>query len=623
MPAPSQPLLPRKDINRVPDSKYRLVEGSDATLPEPHRSASQDAVASQRRYCTRSRLIAAGAASLVIAMAVAVALVVVGRPASAPGQDAKVRQAAENACSVFCDGSILHAVQSAGVFPNDSKTFVDMPLAVSPAVARSNFHKLGDNPSRAVLKEYVAQHFAPAGSDIDSWEPPDWQPKPSALRNISDKGVREWALQVHALWKDLGRQVRVQDQERHSLLQTPHPYIVPGGRFRENYYWDSYWIVRGLLVCGMTETATNMVNNLLYFVRVFGFVPNGGRVYYLTRSQPPLLADMVAAVHAATGDDRFLRDSLPILVKEYRYWTARTGNETDHTVVIKRGGNVHHLSRYSANTTSPRPESYREDVDLATGGKCKGAGPGGAGALYREVAAGAETGWDFSSRWFEDFSDMCTIRTRAICPVDLNVFMSRFESHLGNLHAAAGKHAEAKTYAAAAANRTASMLSLMYNATTATWNDIRLDGEQIVGNPTLASFLPLWLIDRPPAETMRATAAGLNASALVLPGGVSTSGRATGQQWDFPNAWAPLQHMLFEGLMLVGSAEATALARKISCRWIITMRLAFKSTGAPPRAFLRLLQFLRAPTAIVVPPGPCRRMCWKLLVDAAHAFCCG
>jgi len=72
--------------------------------------------------------------------------------------------------------------------------------------------------------------------------------------------------------------------------------VIPGGRFRESYYWDSYWIVLGLLACDMKETARGLVQNLLDDVANFGFVPNGGRIYYLNRSQPPLLSEMVVTL---------------------------------------------------------------------------------------------------------------------------------------------------------------------------------------------------------------------------------------------------------------------------------------------------------------------------------------
>merc|ERR1719469_1515396 len=100
--------------------------------------------------------------------------------------------------------------------------------------------------------------------------------------------------------------------------------VVPGGRFRETYYWDSYWIVRGLLVSGMFSTARHLVENLLDDVRNFGFVPNGGRIYYLDRSQPPLLTEMVLAVLDASPDDAaraaWLSEVLPVLMMEYEFW---------------------------------------------------------------------------------------------------------------------------------------------------------------------------------------------------------------------------------------------------------------------------------------------------------------
>ena len=77
------------------------------------------------------------------------------------------------------------------------------------------------------------------------------------------------------------------DTERRTLIALPHPFIVPGGRFVETYYWDNYWILKGLLVCGMRETAAGMIRNMLHQLDAFGFVPNGGRIYYLDRSQPP------------------------------------------------------------------------------------------------------------------------------------------------------------------------------------------------------------------------------------------------------------------------------------------------------------------------------------------------
>ena len=105
-------------------------------------------------------------------------------------------------------------------------------------------------------------------------------------------------------------------QQRHSLLALPYPTVVPGGRFRESYYWDTYWIVEGLLVSGLHTSARGTIKNLLSYIESFGFVPNGGRCYYMDRSQPPMLSEMVLAYYRATGDIALLRHALPLLDRE-------------------------------------------------------------------------------------------------------------------------------------------------------------------------------------------------------------------------------------------------------------------------------------------------------------------
>lgn len=46
-----------------------------------------------------------------------------------------------------------------------------------------------------------------------------------------------------------------QTPDQHSLLPLPDHFVIAGDRFREEYYWDSYWIVQGLIICGLVETA--------------------------------------------------------------------------------------------------------------------------------------------------------------------------------------------------------------------------------------------------------------------------------------------------------------------------------------------------------------------------------
>jgi len=209
----------------------------------------------------------------------------------------------DRACSVFCSGPILAAVQTANppLF-NDSKTFVDMPLRVDPEEALAAFDALpatNGAVSRDDLVGFVDAYFVAAGSDLVAATPADWVASPPRLAKIENDTWREFGLALNNIWPDLYRVVNASvfaEPQRYSLLLRDAGLVLPGGRFRETYYWDSYWIVRGLLVCGMVDTAQGVVQNLLDDVSDFGFVPNGGRVYYTQRSQPPLLASMVLDV---------------------------------------------------------------------------------------------------------------------------------------------------------------------------------------------------------------------------------------------------------------------------------------------------------------------------------------
>ena len=209
----------------------------------------------------------------------------------------------DRACSVFCSGPILAAVQTANppLF-NDSKTFVDMPLRVDPEDALAAFDALptlNGAVSRDDLVDFVDTYFVAAGSDLVAASPSDWVASPPRLAKIANDTWREFGLALNNIWPDLYRVVNASvfaEPQRYSLLLREAGLVLPGGRFRETYYWDSYWIVRGLLVCGMVDTAQGVVQNLLDDVSDFGFVPNGGRAYYTQRSQPPLLASMMLEV---------------------------------------------------------------------------------------------------------------------------------------------------------------------------------------------------------------------------------------------------------------------------------------------------------------------------------------
>ena len=163
---------------------------------------------------------------------------------------------------------------------DDPKDAVDAPLACDQKQAHQRWENLGAKPNRERIQNFAQNTFLPPGSDLQPWYPSDHSHFPALLSHLDNDQIRKWASHLNDSWLELGRQpseLTLQFPERSTLLSVPHPFIIPGGRFREAYYWDSYWVVLGLIACDMLETSHNIVNNLLHCVDKYGFVPNGLR----------------------------------------------------------------------------------------------------------------------------------------------------------------------------------------------------------------------------------------------------------------------------------------------------------------------------------------------------------
>ena len=193
----------------------------------------------------------------------------------------------DQACTVYCQGTLLNNVQMSQIFA-DSKTFVDMPMLQDPSAILDAYNQLGQPTDPEALTQFVNEHFAEAGSDLEQWNPDDWQEEPGFITGMADTyEYKDFARSLNDLWSVLGRKTISgveENPQRHSYTPRPYPMVVPGGRFRESYYWDSYWIVRGLLLSDMHETARLVILNFVEDINNFGFVPNGARIYYLDRS---------------------------------------------------------------------------------------------------------------------------------------------------------------------------------------------------------------------------------------------------------------------------------------------------------------------------------------------------
>jgi len=445
-------------------------------------------------------------------------------------------------------GELFAAVQTAAIYP-DGKTFVDaVPCEAPEAILVAYRAARPDSPE--TLKRFVDAHFA---------LPVDPAPVAAAARQTT------LAAHIDALWSQLTR-TTTSAPRWSSLLPLPRPYVVPGGRFREIYYWDSYFTMLGLVESGRGELVAGMVEDFAHLIDRYGHVPNGTRTYYLSRSQPPFFFLMLGLLPGAPGET-YAR-YLPQLKREYEFWmegaAALKPGEAHRRVVALPDGAI--LNRYWDDRDTPRDESFREDTELA---RVSSRPPG---QVFRDIRAAAESGWGFSSRWFADGRTMATIVTTEIVPVDLNSLLYGLENAIvagceqrGEAAAEFRRHAEA---------RRAAIDRYLWDAPAGVYCDYRWTERASIARLSGATLYPLFLgcASQRQADGVAAAVRGT----LLKSGGLVTTPLATGQQWDAPNGWAPLQWIGVSGFNRYGERR---LAETVAHHWLRNVRRVYEESG--------------------------------------------
>jgi alpha,alpha-trehalase len=435
---------------------------------------------------------------------------------------------------------LFEAVQREQVF-TDQKHFVDALPNRDPAQIRADYLARRDS-NGFDIKAFVKDNF------IESGQAESPAPKPGA------------AIDEHIdkLWPVLSR-TYTQVPPYSSLLPLPQPYVVPGGRFREMYYWDSYFTMLGLEQSGDKAQVRQMTDNFAYMIDTYGHIPNGNRTYYLSRSQPPFFAYMVELQARIEGEQAYGR-YLPQLQKEYAYWMAGTQalkpGEAGQHVVKLADGSV--LNRYWDASPTPRQESWLQDVKTA-----EQAPDRPKQEVWRDLRAGAESGWDFSSRWLGDGRNLATIRTTSIVPVDLNSLMFHLERTIAKACATVQNEPCVQAYGQRADLRQRAIDKHLWNTDKGYYVDYDWQQNQPRQALTAAALFPLYT-GLASVEQAQQTADAVR-EGLLRPGGIATTQVNNGQQWDEPNGWAPLQWVAVEGLDRYGQ---TALAQEIGSRFL-------------------------------------------------------
>ncbi|MBM3209790.1 alpha,alpha-trehalase TreF [Candidatus Saccharibacteria bacterium] len=451
-------------------------------------------------------------------------------------------------------GDLFSQVQARRVY-DDGKTFVDLvpKKRVRQIVKEYNLVKQDPNFD---LGDFVSRHFyefAPHKENEGFIMSPAQNPREH----------------VRQLWMQLERRNR---KDRGSLVAVPHEYVVPGGRFSEQFYWDSYFIMLGLAADGYWHMIDGMVRNYAYMIRKFGFIPTANRTYFLSRSQPPFFSHMVKLLGTHRGSKRTMVEYLPAMLSEYRFWMRGSRTLTDSVSMpardrVVRMPNGAILNRYYDNKTTPRPESQLEDIETAE--RARNANKQ---KIFLDLRAAAESGWDFSSRWFKNAQSIESIYTTDIVPVDLNCLLYELEKTIGDTYAIMKQSMLAKKFHKFAERRAEAIRTYCWDENERFFMDYDFREGRSTAHVTLAGVFPLYS-GVASSEQARLVAERLERD-FLKPGGLVMTLIDNGQQWDAPNGWAPLQWVAIVGLRNYGYHE---LAEEIKQRWIKTTEYVFST----------------------------------------------
>lgn len=410
-------------------------------------------------------------------------------------------------------------------------------------------------------------------------------PMPPAVEDLQRRGT----IQVKRLPEVIKKPGQLDPNQihPHGVLYLENKYVVPGGRFNEMYGWDSYFIIRGLLLEGKLELARGMVENFFYEIEHYGCILNANRTYYLSRSQPPFLSSMILAIHdaeKAAGKDnhKWMTKAYGYAVRDHEMWThePHCAGSTG-------------LSRFYDFGDGPAPEGIQDEIDhyravaayfinhphqdrgyvlrnpiesKESAGKIYAVRICDSGIaslddgcaeivnvalsheFYRADRSMRESGFDVTFRFGPH-----GCATHHFTPVCLNSLLYKTEKDLETMATLLGKTEEAQRWCKTAENRQQRIDKYLWDESRGQYFDYNIEAKGHSSYEYLTTYYPLWV---GVATQKQAEAVVSHMSRLERPGGLVMSPYETDSQWDYPYAWAPLQLIAVEGLRRYGFSEA-------------------------------------------------------------------
>ncbi|KAK9511962.1 hypothetical protein O3M35_000516 [Rhynocoris fuscipes] len=484
--------------------------------------------------------------------------------------------------SIFSIGDLLQAVQTAEVFPQE-EDYLEKKLKYPVADVLDNFQTLkkefgGTIPAAESMKSFIRDNFEDQAS-TEPWVPTDWLEEPLIFDRIWDDELKKWALNLNTMWKQLGKKVSKAVCDNPDLFATyclPNGFITTERRNNSMFYWSSYWIINGLLVCGMFRTARGMIDNLTYLLDTVGHIPMGSQMYYEGRTGPPMLALILDLYLTYSGDFDYIQKNINFVIKELEYWDKERSTQVQHK------GKVYKFYRYCRKIAGPRPENYRIDKDIAS------LGISNAEMLERYIAiqSAVESGWHFSSRWVnvrgDNKGNITDTHTQSIIPVDLNSIVHKSFVLLSEWYNILGEYRQKALYQTKAQVLLNSIESVLWNKKNGIWFDYDVFNNKPRNYFYLSNLAPLWTESYTFSrqQVLESTLIYLNRYLMdKYEGGLPASVEYSSEKWDFPNAWPPLQSYIIQGFDKLGLEDGTNVAFHFAQKWIRTVYNGFQKNG--------------------------------------------
>ncbi|TFK27682.1 trehalase [Coprinopsis marcescibilis] len=457
---------------------------------------------------------------------------------------------------IFCAGPLLQTVNVAHVYPDD-KTFIDKASSPTSKPARevlNDFQNISTGTTYGQIVTFLENDFTGEGLELQALALPSFNPNPAFLNNVSDPLCRGFSQAVHGFWTQLIRGTNestlcgTSGRCESTLIPLNHTFVVPGGRFREQYYWDSFWILEGLLESELFDIANATLQNFMDELDTIGFIPNGGRIYYLNRSQPPVFIQMLARYVEVSGDRGILARGIPLAEKELTWWSQ----ERSVSVTSPFTNATHQVYHYAVTNSAPRPESYLTDYLTANSPDLPPLNETERADLYAELASGAESGWDYSARWYSaGGNSLRALDVRATIAVDLNSIIYRSHIVLADLYGS--NSTGVNRHRRLAAELRLAIIDLLWDPEKLGFYDFSLTTNDRNTIFTAAHFYPFWS-GIFPDEVLASEEAAFGAFSsihLVLNrynGTYPSTFVDSHLQWDAPNTWPPHQYIALQAL---------------------------------------------------------------------------